>query len=317
MKRAFIHIGMPKTGSTAIQTMLVEERDLLLKHGLFHPDTRDSNRLAILAHCHADAIERNYLAKRNVTQDEADALAAELWRQIGTAEGDIVLSCEQLYRGEETADTIVRDFSKAGFEPVIVCYFRHPVDASISAAQQGAKMGRRSLEENVSDPFWPKCKVNISYFVDTGVKIIARSYAEARKTGTPKDFLKAIGYAEAATKIADVVSNKSLSMDGALLADVYWRYMQKHGKRPFPRRFLLEIDGPRFVTPKATRDKVRALAQFEVDWVHETFGIELTETPNTAEFYDRPRPEALVDLMRLIQQNTARKRKERQAKSAR
>ena len=300
MRRAFIHIGLPKTGTSAIQKALNEYRAHLAQYGLIHPDTPAINHVALIARFHPAGIGHRFLVNRGVTEARARALSEELWEQVVTAGEDIVLSCEQFIYGKDLPDNLFNGFSEAGFEPVFVCYVRHPVDLAVSAAQQLVKLGRRDLADVARQPRWPNAKAIIGRYLKTGARVIVRSFDDAKKVGAAQDFLAAIGYRDAAEAIGNAYVNASLSMDGAILADIYWRYFRQYGCQPFDKVVFLTLRGPEFTLPKAAKDHVRQAATDEVEWISRKFDIQLSESGSDAEFYDRLMPETVVSLLRSL-----------------
>ncbi|MCR8551098.1 sulfotransferase [Salipiger sp. P9] len=288
---------MPKTGTTAIQTALDAHGALLLKHGLVHPKTEHCNTPAAIALFHPQGADHHHLRKRAIDRPKAASLATALWEQIQVAKGDVVLSCEYLFNIGAAAETVAQRFEEAGFTPVFVCYVRHPVDAAISAAQQSIKMGYRRLAETVKDPRWHNQKTALSAFVATGRDLVVRDFAEAKRNGAAQDFLSTLGYDALAREIPREQVNESLTMDGALLAEIRARFEQEYGYAPFQARLIFEIGGTKFTLPEKAKQAVRTTSREEVRWISETFGISLAESASEAQYYARLSPEAVLKLL--------------------
>jgi hypothetical protein len=197
---------------------------------------------------------------------------------------------------------MLRAFSELGFEPVFVCYVRHPVDAAVSAAQQEIKMGSTTLAAIVQKPRWHSARKSLEPYRDAGATLIVRDYRTAAKQGITQDLLCAIGYPDLAGAIERKDENVSLTMDGAILADIFKRYVDAHQHEPFPREFIFKIGGSRFTLPEKTKDIVRKSSEDEVNWVAETFGIELHESATDAVSRMRLSAEAVITLLSLMRQ---------------
>jgi hypothetical protein len=192
--RAFIHVGMPKTGTTAIQDMLADHRHDLKAAGLVHPDTRDINRPALMTLFPHHRKRHYYLTQKNISEQMGKVLAGGLWSQIEAAasQNDIVLSSEYLFDIGDRANDIVTAFDTLGLDVVFVCYVRHPVNAAISSAQQAIKMGQRSLAEVCQEPRWHRSRKTLAPLVDAVGKerVIVSDFSAAKSIGAAQHFLK-------------------------------------------------------------------------------------------------------------------------------
>lgn len=119
MKTVYIHIGIGKTGTSAIQKVLYSEREAFLKHDLFIPltglnyDNLGHHRLA------------NYQESlpSNVTKDLYGELLAEI---SASSQSNILISSElYCYCKSEFIDFISKSFQ--GFSVKIILYVREQV----------------------------------------------------------------------------------------------------------------------------------------------------------------------------------------------
>lgn len=300
MKRAFIHVGMPKTGTSAIQSALVEHRDVLAAYGLHHPDTPHCNHPALIARFHPAGTNHWYLQSSGINQADALALSAEMWRQIMAADSDVILSCEYLYDLGSGAAAMARVFEEAGFVPIFICYVRHPVDSAISASQQQVKIGAITLEQALYKPDWHNAKTALSPFVDAGVNLVVRDFGEARERGVTHDLFLAIGHEGLGEAIPRQEVNVSLTMEGAILADLHTAYSKEYGNEPFPRDLVFKVGRSKFVLPEIAKASVREACRDELAWVSETFGLELREAPWTTGAHTRLSSSTVMELMRVM-----------------
>ena len=300
MRSAFIHVGMPKSGTTAIQTALDTHRGDLARQGLCNPDTMLLNHLALITRFHPRGSSHFYLGNKGVSPAEAEAQARMLWAQVCAAPRDVVVSSEYLAAAHENYGMMAEAFVEAGLTPVFVCYVRHPVDAAISAAQQSVKRGERSISETVEAPKWANPVPTLRAAKATGHRVILRDYADARDTGVVRDFLAAIGYDHAVPNLVETRTNNSLSMEGAALAELYGAYLRETGKEPFPKAMIRTIPGTAFTLPEETKARVRETARREVDFIARHFGIHLRETATPRPFAPHLTTKTLVELLKKI-----------------
>jgi hypothetical protein len=291
---------MPKTGTTAIQSALVEHRELLASHGLLHPDTAEANHPALIARFHSSGSDHWYFHRSGISREIALALSEQMWRQITATNCDVIVSCEYLYDLGPATTAMARAFEEAGFSPTFVCYVRHPVDAATSASQQEVKTGSITLEQALWKPDWHNAKTALSAFVDAGANLIVRDFSAARQRGIAQDLFHALGHERLAAAIPHQEANVGLTMDGVILADLHARYTKEHGSEPFPRELIFKVGSSRFALPQTSKLSVRQASREEVVWLSETFGIQLQEAPSSAVGDTRLSCDTVMELMRVM-----------------
>jgi hypothetical protein len=150
--RLVLHIGMPKTGTSALQYALAANRRLLVEQGILYPafgKTTNHNLLAALLSDEASAPRRmrhSYAGR----WPELEARAQSAWRQV-EAEAEalrphtLVLSGEYLFtcrRPERTAAFC--DLLRRVTEEIsVLAYIRQPSKLYASAVQQELKLSGR------------------------------------------------------------------------------------------------------------------------------------------------------------------------------
>lgn len=290
---------MPKTGTTALQQTFASVRKDLRAHNILYPGTEDQHvDLCALFHHHGK--NHFYFCRRKTPDPEARA--ESLIAEVAESDDNIVMSSEYLYDiGAKGAEKLIESFGKYGVEVTLCCYVRHPVDAAVSNAQQAVKMGHRSLSSVVDDP--PHiCSRRLLEPILAAIgrdRLLVADYKETRAHGIAHHFLSFVGLALPAVSLPVLRVNESLSMDAAILADAHDRYLADHGTKPFSKAFIHKIEGDRFTLPEAAKAKVRAAAVSETDWLHQEFGISLTESGPTSTFRDRISPSAASQLVKL------------------
>jgi len=127
-----VHIGGPKTGTTAIQTALAENRDALRRHGILYPGIEINQQLAI------------YPLIRIAGYENFVSVDPSLWQQmvidINNWKGHVILSGEALFLSPtEVINEIVENFPS--FNVKILITARSGYEIVISHWQESIKAG--------------------------------------------------------------------------------------------------------------------------------------------------------------------------------
>lgn len=154
-RRAIIHIGLPKTGSTAIQGFLKDNTERLHAHGAHFANAPGRRNHAMLATFVLGEKARRGLQRRSAKlssdpetfQSRLPALIEEELRQLPESIHTVIYSSEMLgysVRGVEYAERL-----KALFEPLfadlrIVVYLRRQDEAAVSAYSTALKAGGKT-----------------------------------------------------------------------------------------------------------------------------------------------------------------------------
>ena len=85
-RRAFLHIGTPKSGTTYLQEKLALNREEIVRQGLTYPGTRTGNHFEAAL----DLIEERWAGQREVARGQWPALVGEARK----APGDVIISHE-------------------------------------------------------------------------------------------------------------------------------------------------------------------------------------------------------------------------------
>jgi hypothetical protein len=148
--KTIVHIGMPKTGTTALQKSLHGSAAYLAQRGLLYPTNPPgsrayNHRLLVAQVVSFDRLPRglknwSYLTKDNVA-DRLEEFFDHLRRQIERQRpAGVILSTEGLFRPLPTGrhETLRQVFGASG-EPRFVAYLRRPSEHYLSNLQQTLK----------------------------------------------------------------------------------------------------------------------------------------------------------------------------------
>tara|TARA_B100000700_G_scaffold329350_1_gene450695 strand:+ start:6342 stop:7727 length:1386 start_codon:yes stop_codon:yes gene_type:complete len=128
MMDVVLHIGAPKTGSSAIQYFLHENRTRLLKHGYYYPEHNFDENNVSGGHAHfGAAVAANEL-------EQAKGLFEQWLNEAQQQGAKLLISSEALYRHPERVKQLVNGHSVS-----VLAYFRHPLESLVSNHNQSIK----------------------------------------------------------------------------------------------------------------------------------------------------------------------------------
>lgn len=282
MPVAYLHIGMPKTGTTSIQHALAKARPQLARHGLVYPGTAPDHA-DLMAEFHRAGPDHFVFRQRGWDAEKATAACAALLRDIDDlsrrpSRPDLILSSEFLINMRPRwARKLKRYFRDRGYRVRIVCYVRHPMSQISSEIQQGVKDGLHTLRDRRLNPRWHSARKALTPYIDVfgADAITVRDFRSCLSNGPARDILQTIGYAGPLDTLPDVHANRSLTAPALYIIDFL---NQAPGGRHVLRRIrpgLHKLGGPKYRLSDRTRARIAAPAKEEVDWIEATFGVRL------------------------------------------
>lgn len=170
-----VHIGMHKTGTTAIQTLLAARRAELKAYGIAYPGPRGDH------HVQARALTQLPVGPGGIDKAPPPEVWAELAATVAADRGRVVLSSE-FFSGarEEKPARLVGDL---GADRVhVVVGVRHPAASAVSSWQQGLKEGRTGRLEQWADQFLPRSgqpPLSPDYWTHWDLGAMVRRWADA------------------------------------------------------------------------------------------------------------------------------------------
>lgn len=295
-RRIVLHAGLPKTGTTSIQTAFYAERGHLLDRArllypslsanltdalctLFHDDPRKhiTNKLAGLTTLEAIVpLQREYLDAL-----DAEILSTDWDTLLLSAEGVSNLSSRALARLREWGDRFASQWT------VLLCV-RHPVDYVRSHIQQILKSGTTLAElyDKIPGPAYRwKASNLIEVFGRENMTVYDFESARKHGGGVVGAFADRVGLAGPLLDLLtaqNVRKNPSLSHEAVLLLDSVNRQRPMFdGDARAPRRsgrelaYLSRIRGHRFHLPAPVEDDIRDSTRGDIDWLNAEFSLDL------------------------------------------
>ena len=221
----YIHIGRPKTGSSALQTFLYQNRTTLADRGICYPEVgryqRASHKLSLL---YLPRLPDSTVVK-GIT---AESMYAELAREIlDSGAASAVISSEHFWLiNPKQLPALLQE----QFDVRIVAYLRRQDDVLISSFIQEVKSGSLSIDVDLDAYTQDSRRLNLLDYEQVLQRwaaafsqdnIIVRLYEDlAEEHGIECDFLSIIGQAEeTGFKFSDVRRNVSPPLEVLRLVD--------------------------------------------------------------------------------------------------
>lgn len=151
--KLILHVGMSKTGTTALQTFMSNNRSQLAKHGILYPSVNSSpenhNFLSLFLRQN-DFTPRKFLSIYHGNKELMMSDAELNWQQIKTQINKykpsiMILSGEQIFRGFQVGDVSAfrSRLKELASDIQVVLYVRKPSAHYLSLAQQSLKASSR------------------------------------------------------------------------------------------------------------------------------------------------------------------------------
>jgi len=306
MRKAYLHIGLPKTATTSIQKSLSESRQELRNNGLLYPGD-DIDHALMIPTFHQNGGQHFRFARRNMSPENAveasTTFIAGLVEEFRQFDGDVLISSEYFSDIDQSKVVELRDFfAKSGLVLEIVCYVRHPVAQVTSSLNQRIKLGRTTLEEGLVALAWQSSRITLEpYLSALGRKNLhVRSFNQAVVKGPTNDLLSIVGYHGSLDNVKQLRGNDSLSMAGVFLVDQINQLYGDSSQHRKKRQLMLGVGGQKFQLPAATASLVEERGQEEVAWLKQTFQVEPLG-PESNDCYQTPfDEEAIRDIVQLM-----------------
>lgn len=184
----FLHIGMSKAGSSAIQMCMLENRDILKKRGIEYPVEGIPGTPG-----------KDGLGHHDVAMKIKKGRPRKLRKILERCEcNTIVLSCEAFWQLGDKRNKVVETLRSEfrNHDATVIFYLRNPRAYLLSSYRQNVKdKGETCSPEDFFNPKRPNSKLIYSRELERWGKCFplrVRAY-EAVKHGIEADFMRAIG----------------------------------------------------------------------------------------------------------------------------
>lgn len=302
----YLHIGMHKTGTTAIQTAMYASGKQLARRRICYPKFEPNHSLAIrsLFSAQPDKIilhmRRGRILSEQVTEFNAH-IAGQL-RRIGSGESwkKVLISGESMStlgaRGvgqmKQFFDELVNDYR-------VIFYIRPPASYINSDAQERVK-GGSTLKSLTTNPPLPRYRNRLEPFLELFGRdsLDLRLYQrEALGNGLLQDFCGALDEPGLVEEISIGTRNRSWSADAVRIMDAYnQRYpLVLNGgdgtqflnpDRPpdgVLKNVMQYIPGQKFSLVKKELDLLLERCSDDVEWMESVYGARIGDRPVAGE----------------------------------
>jgi hypothetical protein len=235
MRRIFLHAGEPKTGTSAIQLLLRENREALEQLDYLVPNAGSNpsgNYLPLIDAILHEPVPPAYSQCVEAFEQEVNSHPAE----------NVVVSAECLdhyFRNDEKRDRILSFLRDLRLATTILIFIRPDAEALSSAYAEQVK-------SFLYDVTFPEFVVRRRRYVHLlklmglpGIQTIFRPYnAEVRRLGAGREFLRVIGLSEDALQCLGRESrvNQSVGPIAVAAAREIRRRIQQSGRQPTDRQ---------------------------------------------------------------------------------
>lgn len=314
MKKLFLHIGMHKTGSSALQQALFQGREGLKPFGVYYLDYQENHSAPFFSLFSAHP-EKYHLNRRNgiTTRAQADEhnrlVERDLRVRLAAApDGITVISGEDISLLQRSRLPALQAFLADYFDAVaVVGYARSPYAFANAYAVQALR-GGTPIRDQKPEVLAPNYQWRFQKFLDTfgSENVRLRPYHPALLPDNciVSAFLKEMGAPEKAYEALSIRRiNRQLSQEaGALLNHVNQRNHDvadpQQKKRP-STAFLAAIsklEGPNFRLPADLAHQVRDHIAWDVRWMTRNFtGTVDTDLWDDTSMFDEPGPDLTAD----------------------
>ncbi|MCL7420749.1 MAG: hypothetical protein M8364_07595 [Methylobacter sp.] len=287
-KKALLHVGPDKTGSTAIQSAFDSCRELLHEHGVYYPPGQWH---AELGSYFCEKPEKYIFNQqfpfndlKQLMQRDVDYLAALRMALDRDTANILVLSYEGFVNLDVRALTGLRQFIEEYTESCEVVYYaRSPFSYATSAMSQQVRLGFHVLPDG-HPPMQP-AKV----FLERLCTVFGKDHVNVRKFSRDSllgsdvvfDFLSLLELPDAVRKEVagqSVEENPALSAEGLLIGEKIIRLLGGHiPPGPFfPQRFsrvLGRIKGTKIQLDQQHVEALEKATKVHCDYLEQEFGV--------------------------------------------
>jgi hypothetical protein len=264
----YLHAGLEKTGSSAIQEAFYEAREVLAEYGLNYWDISARHNWALSQMVGRKDDEAQGRRGREATPA---GIAAHL-RAAMAQPADLVISSEGVahFKPKHLAHLA----EVIGDDATVIVYLREPRSWFTSKVQQRLKRG--DSYEDALDRIDQFARRTVTDLRDRFATVRLRLY---RPEGLLADFAEAL---DRPMQLADRLTDRrvNVGLPAAAIAAIT-SFSQVQGRKPSARsaRSLSDVGGPPFRLPPADLDALVARLRGDIEWASAELGVDLLALP--------------------------------------
>lgn len=301
MKKAIIHVGLHKTGSTAIQLACQEYSDLLAANGYYYPSFGENiwaNHSVPLSLMFMDRpYESNHTIRNMFTDmesatDKAKQLMLEFKREIARNHiGKLLLSAEDLSVFTQTEFSKLINFLSAhGYEVEdIILYVRNPVRFALSNAQEVVRAGFMPLGHVLQSGNLQQAHnkvTKIASVVDKSIiRVMSYEHSLSDSSDIVSHFFAYLGIDASNINIARDNKNASMSIEKTLAVSALCRVNDALARAAARS---MQNNGSRWVPSRKLKDYIYASSEMDIEYLAKNYDIHYeTHTKEPEPCFDR------------------------------
>lgn len=290
----YLHVGLHKTGTTAIQKQIFYNRDYFRSLGLGYLSTEANNSMSVYS-AFCDEPEKYHInVRRGInTKKQAfihnSALLERIEDEIRSAKTQLfVISGEDISHLSSGNIERLRDFLQPLVDKItVVAYVRAPRDMITSNCAQAIKGGFtfEGLRANLPKPLYKK---RLNKFDEVFGRDSVEIKIYQKNIDVVKGFLEAVGVGDASKGIlTQDRENESLNQAGAkflnLVNEIYPLFKTINGVRSLSRHFdplpvaaAVKGNGGAFFIPESWISMAIEAAQSEIEWLNQRIDSDIS-----------------------------------------
>jgi hypothetical protein len=316
--RVVLHIGMPKSGTTAIQNTLFANRKMLKSDGVLYPaggGLPKKHNILVRGVARYEKLPRLF---RQVYRTKPERMLPDFEGVVSASASaardprvhTVILSSEMLFRylSQAQAEILNRSLRSFADRIDVVAYIRHPAAYYVSMVQQTIKASAL-----IQAPVSVNYRAALESYATIADSLTVTPYDRPALRGgdITRDLLhRTLPEQEAlAERLVSRVSNETLSAEGMDIVQRYRRHAHPDGDQTFTvetalvLRQLMDLDREvaGFARPRPRPEVHEALVRSAVDlpWLLDAHGIRFPDVDYGAEVgrpLDRPRPTEINEI---------------------
>jgi hypothetical protein len=308
MTTLYLHIGMPKAGSTSIQTAFADGQEHLAGHGVGYFDLGKNHSSLLIALFRGEKPKKvpKFFRKmldrksRRTGLDKAALVRAFDNALSANCMPKLVMSAEMLFLFKRKHVGAMKEHLSRFFDEIrILAYVRDPISWASSRAQQEilrTKNHRRKTLDEIcaleaiaagESPIVPHYRAGLEPYIEAfgrgavDIRLFDRNHF--MNGDLIADFCVAIGEPSLASSLTSAVQKLSLSYEAVLLLDQYKKLLAARDDQDLPSKAvtfykrMMGLEGTRFALPQEILERVRAAVADDVVWLRQTMNSEVFE----------------------------------------